>query len=221
MRLPVHPRRRGEHWRIPGMGGDGVGSSPQARGTHGERDEGQRYGRFIPAGAGNTRWDHRLQSYNSVHPRRRGEHRIVHAQPIGTLGSSPQARGTHVWLLAAALGVRFIPAGAGNTHYCAFVHNHASVHPRRRGENLSLADFPLTNNGSSPQARGTRLIAYNLRGPTRFIPAGAGNTVLWYRRQSQNAVHPRRRGEHAVARDDHRPVVRFIPAGAGNTAGAR
>ncbi len=74
--------------------------------------------------------------------------------------------------------------------------------------------------------------------PMRFIPAGAGNTVVRRSIVWSNAVYPRWRGEHARGRRERprgdglsplargtpshveygRKENRFIPAGAGNTA---
>jgi len=53
--LPVHPRWRGEHRCAEAMAKCPPGSSPLARGTQGGQRLGQACGRFIPAGAGNTR----------------------------------------------------------------------------------------------------------------------------------------------------------------------
>ncbi len=71
---PVHPRRRGEHHDALGQGRHDRGSSPQARGTHGDGQRRRRGDRFIPAGAGNTSRRQRVFPPRSVHPRRRGEH---------------------------------------------------------------------------------------------------------------------------------------------------
>ena len=111
------------------------GSSPQARGTLAPLIDPDRSDRFIPAGAGNTRLDTLEISDTPVHPRRRGEHRIVDAIVPDTCGSSPQARGTLVLIKLVILLTRFIPAGAGNT--------------------LRLVLAALLLIGSSPQARGT------------------------------------------------------------------
>ncbi len=92
-----------------------------------------------------------------------------------------------------------------------------TVHPRWRGEHLVTA--PIVD------------------GTTRFIPAGAGNTIATCSSWPMRPVHPRWRGEHVflprltalfggsspLARGTLIDTVgrvaddRFIPAGAGNT----
>ncbi len=91
--------------------------------------------------------------------------------------------------------------------------------------------------GLSPLARGTRFFGSATGRASRFIPAGAGNTLEAITLHQLISVYPRWRGEHAVnalrsilnaglsplARGTHLIVVvvdlpeRFIPAGAGNT----
>ena len=53
--------------------------------------------------------------------------------------------------------------------------------------------------GSSPPTRGTRKVLEAPGAIRRFIPAYAGNTQLIVDRFIQDAVHPRLRGEHALA----------------------
>ena len=137
------------------------GSSPQARGTRPRIAQDAVYGRFIPAGAGNTpalrdvlfphtvhprrRGEHprprsgRRQPQTSVHPRRRGEHCSSAVIENLRAGSSPQARGTPVHLVSECGEIRFIPAGAGNTpsNLGSARLKPTSVHPRRRGEHTS------------------------------------------------------------------------------------
>ena len=71
--------------------------------------------RFIPARAGNTCKPGTYHSVEAVHPRPRGEHpvRAVHLERVN--GSSPPARGTQRRYRLVGLGLRFIPARAGNT----------------------------------------------------------------------------------------------------------
>ena len=132
---------------------------------------------------------------------------------------------------------RFIPAGAGNTANDDPGDLSYTVHPRRRGEHLTMSCPQNVTRGSSPQARGTRHQVFEDFVYERFIPAGAGNTVLTSTGCDPGSVHPRRRGEHLgahlarvdlvgsspQARGTHRARFlaaaqkRFIPAGAGNT----
>ncbi len=193
------------------------GSSPRARGTQHAAEDARGDGRFIPAGAGNTRTGRVL--------------------PSALGGSSPRARGTRHPISSESRSTRFIPAGAGNTmNRCRF-RCPLAVHPRGRGEHENRAHADAALSGSSPRARGTLSVSDTMRSSNRFIPAGAGNTIPARPRAGYVAVHPRGRREHsppkrlarsasgssprargAPERDDlARQELRFIPAGAGNT----
>ena len=94
--------------------------------------------------------------------------------------------------------------------------------------------------GLSPLARGTHYYSIINFSQSRFIPAGAGNTVANPNCTPAAAVYPRWRGEHCAYDPDtgvryglsplargtqliysiYLRVSRFIPAGAGNTAGS-
>ncbi len=115
---------------------------------------------------------------------------------LAMIGSSPQARGTPRTAREHGVHRRFIPAGAGNTTNCPRAWGSPPVHPRRRGEHASTPPNRVNDTGSSPQARGTPLPGAVFVGNQRFIPAGAGNTVINHPTRPPAAVHPRRRGEH-------------------------
>ena len=132
----------------------------------------------------------------SVHPRGRGEHAILFVYINRHCGSSPRARGTRLGKARRRHCERFIPAGAGNTIEQLIADLKAAVHPRGRGEHSRDQVSGEQAAGSSPRARGTRR---PLRGQTtqeRFIPAGAGNTLVQRLVQLIKPVHPRGRGEH-------------------------
>ena len=214
-----------------------IGSSPQARGTLNKCPKWQRGTRFIPAGAGNTWPVPGDRPACSVHPRRRGEHACRGPAAGRADGSSPQARGTLGGRRPCPVFSRFIPAGAGNTPGICRKFPVQTVHPRRRGEHQISRPGIYRSAGSSPQARGTRILDGRGLYRQRFIPAGAGNTHTADTGQTLPPVHPRRRGEHACDRGEYRNVGgsspqargtpeldgvgrdndRFIPAGAGNT----
>ncbi len=133
--------------------------------------------------------------------------------------------------------LRFIPAGAGNTHERYMSGPPGAVYPRWRGEHnrLKLADNGIA--GLSPLARGTLNCCESKINTGRFIPAGAGNTTLYCPNFRSISVYPRWRGEHTpitevmtafcglsplargtpIYNSPPYPGNRFIPAGAGNT----
>ncbi len=116
MTTSVYPRWRGEHEMLVSVNAANTGLSPLARGTHILQNTRLISTRFIPAGAGNTRRLISAARDSPVYPRWRGEHVIRRAAAHVDLGLSPLARGTRRPEFFKALQLRFIPAGAGNTH---------------------------------------------------------------------------------------------------------
>ncbi len=236
----VHPRWRGEHAAPANSPPCAGGSSPLARGTPQRAGIQWSGGRFIPAGAGNTKWLITHACASTVHPRWRGEHLSACTRSMRSGGSSPLARGTRACSTACGTSGRFIPAGAGNTVNSSCWLALATVHPRWRGEHMIKQVCCVTFSGSSPLARGTRKCIRHREPAGRFIPAGAGNTSSRRLARRCLAVHPRWRGEHdgiaihntlragssPLARGTHaqdqrsQALQRFIPAGAGNTMAA-
>ena len=213
------------------------GSSPLARGTHGDAGPPGPRDRFIPARAGNTRARAPRSAGAPVHPRSRGEHiPSSHRRPL-VRGSSPLARGTRGGEPGGGEQRRFIPARAGNTGRRWWTRRWTSVHPRSRGEHSPAATTGPARLGSSPLARGTHGGHMAHRLPPRFIPARAGNTARRTAPSLVSTVHPRSRGEHTSeirrriqaagssplargtrsSRSPAPPPWRFIPARAGNT----
>ena len=234
---PVYPRWRGEHVAENLQGILERGLSPLARGTHITTTALFKNLRFIPAGAGNTAETETTAPAAPVYPRWRGEHFGVTAGTVGRHGLSPLARGTRCWTIWSRGSARFIPAGAGNTFLTIRIKGNQAVYPRWRGEHAGTVNDPLAVNGLSPLARGTLLYEYSQTRALRFIPAGAGNTIVSTASRLYRPVYPRWRGEHVVtndcanltgglsplARGTHEDpfvdidIIRFIPAGAGNT----
>ncbi|CAI1742771.1 Domain of uncharacterised function (DUF2825) [Serratia entomophila] len=152
----VYPRWRGEHQPVAEVQLVEDGLSPLARGTRNNHFDQHKCIRFIPAGAGNTKFEAELLKYNAVYPRWRGEHPGDHVPP--------------------QCGARFIPAGAGNTDPLVKFQNASAVYPRWRGEHFLLGLRESVINGLSPLARGTPATISSSLLMMRFIPAGAGNT---------------------------------------------
>ena len=112
---PAHPRMRGEHLQALPKGRAVVGSSPHARGARKERGRNDPSPRLIPACAGSTVAEHRLESTWRAHPRMRGEHLTRLDNAFERDGSSPHARGAPVRLSPGTPRPGLIPACAGST----------------------------------------------------------------------------------------------------------
>ena len=172
----VHPRVCGEHRHEAIVPGRGVGSSPRLRGTPARAARVGWPERFIPAFAGNTGERLMKKLLITVHPRVCGEHIRFTCFHLVRTGSSPRLRGTHLERRTVQLGVRFIPAFAGNTSASATCLSIVTVHPRVCGEHECFCTNHCPHIGSSPRLRGTpKLISINQLS-CRFIPAFAGNT---------------------------------------------
>ena len=75
------------------------------------------------------------------------------------------------------VGLRFIPACAGNAVSAASAAVNATVHPRVCGERAGPSDIDGWSAGSSPRVRGTLETPTLTLHDTRFIPACAGNAM--------------------------------------------
>ncbi len=151
----VHPRGCGERSHRLACNIHQVGSSPRVRGTPGQAAPQELLHRFIPAGAGNApaRWG--WSSCRTVHPRGCGERHLRRLVEHHHVGSSPRVRGTRLDRLGRGVGVRFIPAGAGNAHRSVRPTRVSAVHPRGCGERNSRCWNLYAVAGSSPRVRGT------------------------------------------------------------------
>ncbi len=112
------------------------------------------------------------------------------------------------------------------------------VYPRWRGEHKTKLLHKFHSRGLSPLARGTPETSWLVVLLWRFIPAGAGNTLVLNRPALETPVYPRWRGEHGnitnkinvnlglsplargtlAEKEGSGVISRFIPAGAGNTS---
>ncbi len=213
--MVVYPRWRGELFCAPAFCWLSRGLSPLARGTLCRCQHCWRVIRFIPAGAGNTKFILINTAFVSVYPRWRGEHFTTIGGHATAHGLSPLARGTQIWGAPLMKSKRFIPAGAGNTAADSRAGHHRPVYPRWRGEH-QLSDVSLARrHGLSPLARGTPVHIRFLVARSRFIPAGAGNTDQIPVPQSTPSVYPRWRGEHLLIKWRARCVYGLSPLARG------
>ena len=136
-----------------------------------------------------------------------------------------------------AIGVRIIPAHAGQTLAYYKPLQLPSDHPRACGANSALRPSNILQSGSSPRMRGKRRCQLSQMARDRIIPAHAGQTCGGRRGPACSADHPRAcganigvdvsdafgcgssprmRGKLPCARSGRR-LRRIIPAHAGQT----
>ncbi|ESF14306.1 hypothetical protein SEEU9261_05784, partial [Salmonella enterica subsp. enterica serovar Urbana str. ATCC 9261] len=108
-----------------------------------------------------------------------------------------------------------IPADAGNTQIMSQGVTLQPVYPRWRGEHLSVTEKRQMPCGLSPLARGTHVLPQHQRCNCRFIPAGAGNTLISTCKPWGFAVYPRWRGEHFSALNSRYTVAGLSPLARG------
>ena len=194
--------------------------------------------RLIPAHAGKTRCNPRVQPCVAAHPRSRGENSGLRLWLSARSGSSPLTRGKRGGGRLARWGGRLIPAHAGKTILAAVNGSSLTAHPRSRGENHPERSQGAQRRGSSPLTRGKPSHPAR-RGPLPgLIPAHAGKTSSRSSIQWIEAAHPRSRGENRMRhgpgpwRPGSSPLTRgkqhrghrrsglhrLIPAHAGKTA---
>ncbi len=188
-------------------------------------------------GAGNSfdRWC--FLCFFPVYPRGCGELRLSSTSERYQTGLSPWVRGTLVVDEAHLSLGRFIPVGAGNSHAEEVLSYLPAVYPRGCGE-LTLMDSTVPSlRGLSPWVRGTPMLPISGSRIIRFIPVGAGNSLLHSFTSIPLTVYPRGCGELPTCRrptscnsglspwvrgTPHHGVIvtvrhRFIPVGAGNS----
>ena len=152
------------------------GSSPLARGPHGDRDTRTDYGGLIPARAGTTDFTSDTGPRAGAHPRSRGDHPRKRSSMPGMVGSSPLARGPPWHRRREHEGSGLIPARAGTTAVGSGLLVGSGAHPRSRGDHLGLVTLFERCGGSSPLARGPLPNLSNLPTICGLIPARAGTT---------------------------------------------
>ena len=172
-----HPRLRGEHRGELLLALPLLGSSPLARGAHVVAKIAAKKSGIIPACAGSTFFRDSLANGCKDHPRLRGEHWARFGRLRRWKGSSPLARGAHLFGLVAHPVVGIIPACAGSTAGRSEAITACWDHPRLRGEHMSQQSVLAMQMGSSPLARGAPGFVCARLGRPGIIPACAGSTV--------------------------------------------
>ena len=137
--------------------------------------------------------------------------------PVGAWGSSPLARGLLTRARSTGIPFRIIPARAGFTRHLEGVHRAHPDHPRSRGVYLTALMGLVATKGSSPLARGLRVISACPMPRPRIIPARAGFTAMTVPAVAVWEDHPRSRGVYSPPpprrsrRPGSSPLARGLP----------
>ena len=171
----VHPHVHGELSELGYDSSTVSGSSPRAWGTHQAQEPSRYLFRFIPTCMGNSLcYRERLRTWR-VHPH-------VHGELLGQYIGKQNKFG-------------FIPTCMGNSLSRRAGVVSRTVHPHVHGELPRAGKEPVTRDGSSPRAWGTR--PGPQRGPPddRFIPTCMGNSRTSEGSSVLTPVHPHVHGE--------------------------
>ena len=194
----AHPRSRGENRAFAALETAILGSSPLTRGKHRRTSRARGGCGLIPAHAGKTGGEARLDADRGAHPRSRGENSTATTSKRTDAGSSPLTRGKHRPCAVYHFLPGLIPAHAGKTPSHEPCCTPPRAHPRSRGENAVMNHPAAAALGSSPLTRGKLERAAELFEVAGLIPAHAGKTPGLRSRTCPARAHPRSRGENLV-----------------------
>ena len=154
--------------------------------------------RIIPAHAGQTYRYGCGRHRQPDHPRACGANPVRTVPSLWASGSSPRMRGKQTLRDGQAIGVRIIPAHAGQTLAYYKPLQLPSDHPRACGANSALRPSNILQSGSSPRMRGKRRCQLSQMARDRIIPAHAGQTTFLNKTLANPADHPRACGANGV-----------------------
>ena len=170
------------------------GSSPLARGLPADGAVNDVKTRIIPARAGFTHDFRDEEGGRRDHPRSRGVYANVDVTSLAAAGSSPLARGLPGNPPDTCKTSWIIPARAGFTKVRVILQRIRRDHPRSRGVYSFARLAWRTCAGSSPLARGLRILELRVGNTYGIIPARAGFTRKSVREKISSTDHPRSRG---------------------------
>ena len=167
------------------------GLSPRVRGNLVQGDAVVDGAGSIPACAGEPRRQATAGALDRVYPRVCGGTGTSAAPHRSCPGLSPRVRGNHRRLYRPVMGVRSIPACAGEPSTEPLRDASKRVYPRVCGGTLRRTTTDSVRRGLSPRVRGNLSLSAGGAGVSRSIPACAGEPPSALRRSRTKEVYPR------------------------------
>ena len=167
------------------------GLSPRVRGSPSTRIGRFARHRSIPACAGEPATRRSPPRDTTVYPRVCGGARTRDARPGGRAGLSPRVRGSRSDSERQDIRRRSIPACAGEPRLATARLYCTAVYPRVCGGATAFEYGFSPMRGLSPRVRGSRSGVRDMSGPSRSIPACAGEPNAWRHVWIFDQVYPR------------------------------
>ena len=178
----VYPRECGGTLVSPPYSASRRGLSPRVRGNRAEGRGGREGLRSIPASAGEPRLEPVQEGRWWVYPRECGGTRSSSCKARISNGLSPRVRGNPWSSRRSSLHRGSIPASAGEPTSRRPARDGRRVYPRECGGTWAGSHPTKSQRGLSPRVRGNRRPASPAPGPSRSIPASAGepgSLLVW------------------------------------------
>ena len=189
--IPVYPRVCGGTITIRSGSSQRYGLSPRVRGNPFYVSRRLLVERSIPACAGEPGPKSGVTGAWTVYPRVCGGTFNTGAGQNLIPGLSPRVRGNQAQYVPPQREIRSIPACAGEPSSSFPKPPMSRVYPRVCGGTRTLNNHLRYEEGLSPRVRGNRQMSIRPRGPTRSIPACAGEPASWSGLSSIDRVYPR------------------------------
>ncbi len=155
--------------------------------------------RFTPACVGTISSWRSPPRGRAVHPRVRGDDLMMITDVVQAVGSPPRAWGRCRMIVVLIPPLRFTPACVGTIPHVPARPQYPAVHPRVRGDDVSLPLHEDGERGSPPRAWGRSSASRGSSYYSRFTPACVGTMLPPAHLCFRLAVHPRVRGDDVIA----------------------
>ena len=197
-----------------------AGLSPRVRGNRGDGHQHETDWGSIPARAGEPSFLDFVPHVGVVYPRACGGTGPRCDMEDIAEGLSPRVRGNPEMIASVSLGMRSIPARAGEPEPSPTKDRRNEVYPRACGGTHSRQKSWQYSRGLSPRVRGNQVDGRDIHAPFGSIPARAGEPVSPLPASRSRQVYPRACGGTSWTFDNAMKYLGLSPRVRGNPSPA-